>query len=58
MSASTVFVDGSMMSISRLCVRISNCSRPSLWTNGPRMTVYFSMRVGSGTGPAMSAPAW
>src|SRR5687768_14899384 len=45
-----------MMSISRLCVRISNCSRPSLWTNGPRMTVYFSIRVGSGTGPAIAAP--
>src|SRR5579859_1821969 len=55
-SASTVFVDGSMMSIRRLCVRISNCSRPSLCTNGPRMTVYFSIRVGSGTGPATSAP--
>src|SRR5436189_692734 len=55
-SASTVFVDGSMMSISRLCVRISNCSRPSLCTKGPRMTVYFSIRVGNGTGPAMSAP--
>src|SRR5918992_3079706 len=55
-SASTVFVDGSMMSIRRLWVRISNCSRPSLWTKGPRMTVYFSIRVGSGTGPATSAP--
>src|SRR6188472_1591001 len=55
-SASTVFVDGSMMSMRRLCVRISNCSRPSLCTNGPRMTVYFSIRVGSGTGPATSAP--
>ena len=45
-----------MMSISRLWVRISNCSRASLWTNGPRMTVYFSIRVGSGTGPATAAP--
>ena len=32
------------MSISRLCVRISNCSRPSLWMNGPRMTVNFDPR--------------
>ena len=29
-SASTVLVDGSMMSMRRLWVRISNCSRPSL----------------------------
>src|SRR5438552_9083055 len=45
-----------MMSIKRLCARISNCARPSLCTNGPRMTVYFSIRVGNGTGPATSAP--
>ena len=44
------------MSTSRLWVRISNCSRLSLSMNGERMTVNFSIRVGSGTGPTTSAP--
>ena len=44
------------MSTSRLWVRISNCSRLSLSMNGDRRTVNFSIRVGSGTGPTMSAP--
>src|SRR5688572_9446654 len=35
---STVFGVGSRMSISRLWMRISKCSRESLWTCGPRMT--------------------
>src|SRR5690606_9558170 len=38
MSESTVFGVGSMMSISRLCVRISKCSRESLYLCGDRMT--------------------
>ncbi len=58
MSASTVFGVGSMMSISRLCVRISNCSRESLSMNGDRSTVYFAISVGSGTGPATRAPVF
>src|SRR3954468_5320327 len=56
MRASTVFDEGSRMSTSRLWVRISNCSRLSLSMNGERRTVNFSIRVGSGTGPTMSAP--
>src|SRR5262249_40409988 len=36
--ASTVFDEGSRMSISRLWVRISNCSRLSLSMNGERIT--------------------
>ena len=55
-SVSTVFEVGLRMSISRLCVRISNCSRPSLWTKGERMTVSFLICVGSGIGPATTAP--
>jgi len=39
MSASTVCVVGSRMSSSRLCVRISNCSRDFLSTCGERRTV-------------------
>src|SRR6185369_7115750 len=54
--ASTVFELGSRMSMSRLWVRISNCSRESLSMNGERRTVNFSIRVGSGTGPTTSAP--
>ena len=37
-SASTVFGVGEWMSISRLCVRISKCSRESLSLNGDRIT--------------------
>src|SRR6476659_7790509 len=37
-SESTVFGVGWWMSISRLCVRISKCSRESLSLNGERMT--------------------
>src|SRR5918998_5772238 len=55
-SASTVRDVGSSTSIRRLWVRISNCSRESLSMKGERMTVNFSMRVGSGTGPATCAP--
>src|SRR5689334_18909580 len=39
------------MSIRRLWIRISKCSRESLSTCGERMTVYFRISVGSGTGP-------
>jgi hypothetical protein len=37
-SESTVFGVGSMMSMRRLCVRISKCSRESLYLCGERMT--------------------
>src|SRR5690242_3433466 len=56
MSESTVFGVGWWMSISRLCVRISKCSRESLSLNGPRMTQYTFFSVGSGTGPDTVAP--
>src|ERR1700731_300391 len=44
------------MSRRRLWVRISNCSRLFLSTCGERLTVNFSMRVGSGMGPRTWAP--
>src|SRR5690349_9879789 len=44
------------MSSRRLWVRISNCSRLFLSTCGERLTVNFSMRVGSGMGPRTWAP--
>src|SRR6266702_2900637 len=44
------------MSSSRLCVRISNCSRLFLATWGERLSVNFSMQVGSGIGPRTWAP--
>src|SRR5258707_10345530 len=47
---------GSRMSISRLCVRISNCSRDFLSTCGLRSTVYLFFTVGRGIGPATRAP--
>ena len=56
MSESTVFGVGSRMSMSRLCVRISKCSRLSLYLCGERMTQYTFFSVGSGTGPATRAP--
>src|SRR5438270_572981 len=55
-SESTVLGVGSRMSISRLCVRISKCSRESLYLCGERMTQYTFFSVGSGTGPATCAP--
>src|SRR5713226_1369807 len=55
-SASTVSGVGSRMSINRLCVRISNCSRDFLSTCGERSTVQRLMVVGSGMGPATLAP--
>src|SRR5205823_5438782 len=55
-SASTVSGVGSRMSISRLCVRISNCSRDFLSTCGDRKTVQRLIVVGRGIGPATSAP--
>src|SRR5688500_1042483 len=55
-SASTVWGVGSKMSIRRLCVRISNCSRDFLSTCGDRSTVHLFFSVGSGTGPARRAP--
>jgi len=47
---------GSMMSMRRLWVRISKCSRLSLYLCGERMTQYTFFSVGSGTGPATVAP--
>jgi hypothetical protein len=44
------------MSSIRLWVRISNCSRLFLSMCGERLTVNFSMRVGSGMGPRTCAP--
>src|SRR6201987_954678 len=44
------------MSIRRLCVRISKCSRESLSLNGERITQYTFFSVGSGTGPDTVAP--
>src|SRR3979409_452992 len=44
------------MSISRLWVRISKCSRESLSLNGERITQYTFFSVGSGTGPETVAP--
>ena len=44
------------MSINRLCVRISKCSRESLSLNGERITQYTFFSVGSGTGPETVAP--
>ena len=55
-SASTVCGVGSKMSMSRLCVRISNCSRDFLSTCGERSTVHRLRDVGSGIGPASRAP--
>ena len=43
--------------MSRLCVRISKCSRESLSLNGPRITQYTLRSVGRGTGPEMVASA-
>ena len=56
MSESTVLGVGSMMSMSRLCVRISKCSRLSLYLWGERITQNTFFSVGSGTGPATLAP--
>lgn len=53
--ASTTFGPGFKISITRLCVRISNCSRASLWTNVDRLTVYFLICVGNGIGPTTFA---
>src|SRR4051794_16747155 len=55
LSASMVRAVGSKMSITRLCVRISNCSRDFLSMCGDRSTVYRSIRVGTGMGPQTRA---
>src|SRR2546426_4836644 len=54
--ASMVVAFGSRMSISLLCVRISNCSRDFLSLCGERRTQYLFLTVGSGIGPATCAP--
>src|SRR5207248_7809456 len=56
MRASSVCCVGSRMSSSRLCVRISNCSRDFLSTCGERSTQYLFFIVGNGIGPAIFAP--
>src|SRR3989338_10020258 len=53
--ASMVFGVGFAMSISRLWMRISNCSREFLCTKVERLTVYLVFSVGNGTGPKTSA---
>src|SRR6188472_1586981 len=55
-SESTVFGVGEWMSMSRLCVRTSKCSRESLSLNGLRITQYTFFSVGRGTGPVIVAP--
>src|SRR5207245_5244877 len=50
-SESTVLGVGWWISISRLWVRISKCSRESLSLNGERITQYTFFSLGSGTGP-------
>src|SRR3954468_11690259 len=44
------------MSMRRLCVRTSKCSRESLSLNGPRITQETFFSVGRGTGPVIVAP--
>ena len=56
-SESTALGVGSTISMSRLCVRISNCSRLSLYLCGDRITVNVFFSVGKGTGPTTVAPA-
>src|SRR5215217_9105444 len=53
---STVLGVGSRMSMRRLWVRISKCSRESLSLWGLRITQYTDFSVGRGTGPAVRAP--
>src|SRR3954454_6966890 len=55
-SESTVLGGGWWMSMSRLCVRISKCSRESLSLKGDRITQYTFFSVGRGTGPDTVAP--
>ena len=47
---------GFLISISLLCVRISNCSRESLYLCTALKIVNFSISVGSGTGPEITPP--
>src|SRR5262249_11423296 len=56
MSWSIVFGVGLRMSIRRLCVLTSKCSRESLSLNGLRVTQYTFFSVGRGTGPVIVAP--
>ena len=46
---------GSYVSIIRLCVLNSKCSRDFLWTCGERRTQYIRLFVGKGIGPATLA---
>ena len=53
---SIVFGVGSRISISLLCLLISNCSLASLLTKVDLLTVIFSILVGRGIGPTICAP--
>src|SRR3989442_744428 len=57
-NASTVCERESRMSISRLCVLSSNCSRLFLSMSGLRSTVQSCRLVGSGIGPETWAPVF
>src|SRR2546428_600114 len=57
-SASTVWDRESRMSMSRLCVFSSNCSRLFLSMCGLRSTVHSCRLVGSGMGPETCAPVF
>ena len=46
------------MSITLLCVLISNCSLESLYLCGERITVTTSFYVGNGIGPDTFAPVF
>src|SRR5699024_200404 len=56
-TASTVCGVGLRMSITRLCVRISNCSLASLYLCGDLRPVKTFLSVGNGIGPDTEAPA-
>src|SRR5579872_841872 len=57
-NASTVWARESRMSITRLCVLSSNCSRDFLSTCGERNTVHRCVFVGNGIGPDTCAPVF
>src|SRR5690625_1253683 len=52
----TVFGVGSIMSIKRLCVLISICSRACLYLCTARNTVLTTLSIGNGIGPDTHAP--
>ena len=58
MRESTVFAEGLYISIKRLCVRSSNCSRLSLYLCTARSIVTTSLSVGRGMGPDTFVPVF